>query len=141
MHLVADLVALVAPPLCAGCRAPLPRAGLVLCAGCVRGLPWLREACPRCALPRHRRGAGCPAAGAAFALAWSPLAYEGAARRLVQALKFPPALPLADVRAAQVAATLPPALRAVDALVPVPPPPARRRRRGFDPAGVLSAAV
>jgi hypothetical protein len=42
-----------------------------------------RAGCPRCGLPRHRRG-GLPAAGAAFALAWAPLAYEGVARDLVR---------------------------------------------------------
>jgi predicted amidophosphoribosyltransferase len=36
---------------------------------------------------------------------------------------------------------LPPALREVEALVPVPPHGGRRRRRGFDPAGVLAAAL
>src|SRR3954449_4508628 len=106
MSILAELLAILAPPACVACRAPLARADALVCAGCVRGLPWLRGACPRCALPRHRRG-GCPAAAAAFALAWSPLAYEGAARRLVQARKFRAALPLADVMAAQVAANLP----------------------------------
>ena len=43
--------------------------------------------------------------------------------------------------AAQVAAGLPPALRGVDAVVPVPPHRGRRRRRGFDPAGVLARAL
>ena len=35
---------------------------------------------------------GCPAAGAGFDRAWAPLAYEGAARDLVAALKFRAAL-------------------------------------------------
>ncbi len=96
--------------------------------------------CPRCALPRHRR-AGCAAAGAAFATAWSPLAYDGVARELVQALKFRGALPLADLMAAHVAAGLPAGLRGVDAVVPVPAHPGRRWKRGFDPAGVLARGV
>jgi predicted amidophosphoribosyltransferase len=138
---LAELLALVSPPACAACRAPLGAAGTPVCAACIRALPWLRgRACPRCALPRHRRG-GCPAAGAAFALAWAPLAYEGVARELVRALKFRAALPLGELLAAQVAAGLPPALRAVDAVVPVPPHPGRRRRRGFDPAGLLAGGV
>ena len=67
----------------------------LLCADCLRALPWLRgRRCPRCGLPRHRRG-GCPAARAAFARSWAPMAYEGAARALVQALKFRAALPAA----------------------------------------------
>ena len=123
------------PPACAACRAPLREADRLVCAACVRELPWLRGVrCPRCGLPRHRRG-GCPAAGAAFAGAWAPLAYEGVARRLVGALKFGGALPLAGLMAAHVAANLPAGLRDAEAIVPVPaargaPPPPRVRPRG-----------
>jgi predicted amidophosphoribosyltransferase len=139
---LAELVALIAPPACAACRAPLAGAELRLCPACVRALPWLRgRPCPRCALPRHRGRSGCPAAGAAFAAAWAPLAYEGVARDLVAALKFRAAVQLADLMAAQVAAGLPAALREVEAVVPVPPHRGRRRRRGFDPAGLLAAAL
>jgi ComF family protein len=138
---IAELVALIAPPACAACAAPLPAADRLVCAACLRALPWLgRGCCPRCALPRHRRG-GCSAARAAFSSAWAPLAYEGVARELVQALKFRGALPLAALMAAQMAANLPPPLRAADAIVPVPAHPWRRRRRGFDPAGLLAAAL
>jgi predicted amidophosphoribosyltransferase len=136
-----ELLALLAPPACAACRRPLTAGAPLLCPDCRRGLPWLRgPGCPRCGLPRHRRG-GCPAAGAAFALAWAPLAYDGVARDLVQALKFRGALPVGRLMAAQLAAGLPPALRGVDAVVPVPPHRGRRRRRGFDPAGVLAQAL
>jgi predicted amidophosphoribosyltransferase len=108
---LAELVAVVVPPACAACRAPLPRATLRLCAGCARALPWLpRRLCPRCGLPSHRRG--CPAAGAAFTRAWAPLAYEGVARELVAALKFRGALPLATLMAAHMAVNLPADLRA-----------------------------
>lgn len=138
---LAELVSLIAPPACAGCRAPLPAADRFVCAPCVRSLPWLGvRCCPRCALPRHRR-TGCPAARAAFAVAWAPLAYDGVARDLVQALKFRGALPLAGLMAAQMAANLPPPLRVADAVVAVPPHPGRRRRRGFDPAGLLAGAL
>jgi len=141
VHAIAELLALLAPPACTACRRPLAAAAPLLCPACTRALPWLRgPGCPRCGLPRHRRG-GCPAAGAAFALAWAPLAYDGVARELVQALKFRGALPAGGLMAAQLAAGLPPALRGVDAVVPVPPHGGRRRRRGFDPAGVLARAL
>lgn len=147
-----EALALVAPPSCAACRAPLAVARLVLCPACAARLPWLpRRCCPRCGLPSHR-GRRCPAAGASFDRAWAPLAYDGVARELVAALKFRGALPLAGLMAAHVAANLPADLRprvgrahgiaAPDlAIVPVPPQRARRRRRGFDPAGVLAAGV
>jgi predicted amidophosphoribosyltransferase len=157
----AELLAIVAPPACIACREPLRAADELLCGACLRALPWLRGGrCPRCALPRHRRG-GCPAARAAFARAWSPMAYEGAARALVQGLKFRAALPAADVMAAQLAATFPDelrdgfagalpdesprgpaaAVRAAAIVVPVPPQRRRRRARGFDPAGALAARL
>jgi len=138
---LAELLALLAPPACAACRAPVGRADALVCAACLRALPWLgRGSCPRCALPAHRRG-GCPAGAASFERAWAPLAYDGPARALVAALKFRGALPLAGLMAAQVAANLPEALRAADAVVPVPPQPARGRRRGYDPAALLAAGV
>jgi predicted amidophosphoribosyltransferase len=136
---LAGLIALVAPPACVACRAPLGGAGEALCQACRRGLPWLRGSrCPRCALPRHRAGA-CPAAAAAFDAAWAPLAYDATARALVHALKFRAALPVARTMAAHVAATLPAGL--AGPVVPVPAQPARRRRRGFDPAQALAAAL
>jgi predicted amidophosphoribosyltransferase len=134
---LAELLAIVAPPACMACREPLQRADDLLCPDCLRALPWLRGwRCPRCGLARHRR-AGCPAARAAFARAWAPMAYEGAARALVQALKFRAALPAAGVMSAQLAATLPDELRG-DLVVPVPPQQRRRRVRGFDPASALA---
>jgi ComF family protein len=137
-----QLLSILVPPACAVCRRSLRGAGAVACAGCLRRLPWLRgHRCPRCALPRHR--AGCPAATAAFDRAWAPLAYEGAARDLVAALKFRAALPVAGLMAAHLAANLPLDLRggAPLAVVPVPAHRGRRRRRGFDPAALLAAAL
>jgi len=136
---LAELLAIVAPPACVACREPLGRADQLVCGGCLAALPWLRgRRCDRCGLPSHRRER-CPAAGAAFARAWSPMAYDGAARALVGALKWHGALPAAGLMAAQLAAVLPP-LRAV-AVVPVPPQRRRRRTRGFDPAGLLASAL
>ena len=156
---LAELLAVVVPPVCVACRAALPRAELWLCAACTQALPWLpARTCPRCGLVSHR--GGCPAAQAAFDRAWAPLAHDGVARELVAALKFRGALPVAALMAAHVAANLPEDLRAPTtgppaptatgprfvppaafALVPVPPQAARARRRGFDPAGVLAAAI
>lgn len=142
IRVVSELLAVVVPPACIACRTPLLRADLRLCPGCTRALPWLPgRTCRRCGLPSHRRG--CPAAGAAFARAWAPLAYDGVARELVAALKFRGALPVAALMAAHVAANLPADVRAglPAALVPVPPQASRRRRRGFDPAAELAAGL
>lgn len=142
--MLAEVVALVVPPRCAACGAPGRRAADVLCAACRRGLPWLTPpCCARCALPltaRHR----CPARDAAFDAAWSAVAYDGAARQAMHALKFAAARPLAGVMAAQIAANAPPDLllgRADTTLVAVPPHPLRRRTRGFDPAQLIATAL
>jgi predicted amidophosphoribosyltransferase len=141
VHLLRELIAVVAPPGCAACGRALVRSAERLCTECTRALPWLHGGCPRCGLPAHR-GRRCPAAHAAYPRAWAPLAYEGVARRLVAALKFRGALPAADLMAAHIAANLPMSLRDPAAvLVPVPAAPARRRARGFDPARVLTAAL
>jgi predicted amidophosphoribosyltransferase len=140
-HLADELVALLVPPACLSCRRPLARAGEALCAPCRSGLPWLPELrCRRCGLPSPCRP--CPAAGAPFAEAWAPLAHDGTARLLVAALKFRGRLPVADLMAAQIAATSPPGLLAPPAmLVPVPAVAARRRARGFDQAERLARAL
>jgi predicted amidophosphoribosyltransferase len=135
---------ILAPPLCLACGEV---ARDTLCAACRAAMPWLRDACPRCALPRPC--APCPAVRQGFAAAWAPVVHDGPARALVHALKFHAHLAAADVMAAQMAAALvgplagaaarPPALPLADAaLVPVPFAAERRRRRGFDPADLLA---
>jgi len=146
-RLRAELLAALAPPACLACRAPLRDLGAPLCPACRRALPWIRSPrCVRCGLPPPCGGAGttggCPARAHAYARAWAPLAHEGPARQLVAALKFRGALPLAQLMAAQIAATLPRELLAGGAaLVPVPLHPARRRARGFDQAALIARAL
>jgi predicted amidophosphoribosyltransferase len=138
----AELLALLAPPACAHCRAPLAAGAVALCAACLRALPWLgARVCRRCGLPQHG-GRACPAAGAAYASAWAPVAYEGTAAALVRALKFRGALSVAELLAAQMAANAPPwALGQALAIVPAPAVAARARGRGFDPATLLAAGL
>jgi predicted amidophosphoribosyltransferase len=155
--MLAEVIALVVPPRCAACGAPGGRAAAVLCAACRRGLTWLpASCCPRCALPATAQRHCCPARRAAFDSAWAAVAYDGAARDAMHALKFAAARPLADVMAAQIAANAPPALlgsgpvsgegsgagsRGGPTLVAVPPHPLRRRARGFDPAELIATAL
>jgi predicted amidophosphoribosyltransferase len=142
-RVLAEIVALFAPPACPACRAVLADAAAVVCPECRSTLPWLTgPRCPRCALPAPC--APCPARRAAFDRAWAPLEHAGPARALVNALKFEGALALADLMAAQIAAGTPPGLLGAGrsaALVPVPAHPARARRRGFDQAERLAAAL
>jgi predicted amidophosphoribosyltransferase len=139
---LAELLALIAPPLCLGCRAPVAARAVALCAACARGLPWLgTRTCRRCALPQHG-GRACPAAAARYATAWAPVAYQGTALALVRALKFRGALHVAELMAAQMAANAPPwATADAEAVVAVPPAPGRARRRGFDPATLIATGL
>jgi len=135
---LARIVALVAPPACLACEAP-SHPGASLCAACRAGLSWIGPGrCPRCGLPQPC--APCPARDAAFDAAWSAVAFDGAARALVHALKFRAAIAAADTMAAQIAANAPRALLN-GTLLAVPGDRGRRRRRGFDHALTLASAL
>ncbi len=137
--MLSTLLDVLAPPGCLACCSP--RVVGALCGPCRAALPFVRDPCPRCALPRRGgRCEDCPGRGAAFGAAWAPAAHAGPARDLVLALKLRGALGAADVMAAQIAAGSPAWLRS-GPLVPVPPVPARRRRRGFDPAERIASAL
>ena len=137
---LAELLALIVPPVCAVCHEPLSHSEDVVCATCRRALPWLHGArCGRCGLPSPCRP--CPGRVAAFDAAWAPVAYAGSARSVVTALKFRGGLALAGFMAAQIAAGAPPGLLEDATLVPVPLHPRRRRQRGFDQAQRLADAL
>jgi ComF family protein len=138
---LAAATAVLAPPACWGCRAPVV-AGQTLCPACRAEVRFLRGACcARCGLPVPC-GRRCPGAGSALDRAWAPVAFEGPARSLVHALKFRAALGVADVMAAQVVAGAPRGLLEPPAvLVPVPTHGVRRRARGFDHAEQLARAL
>jgi ComF family protein len=117
------LLSLLAPPLCAACGGIAGEAE-PLCGRCRSRLDWLG--------PLPVDAAGVPA--------WAPVAYSGAARDLVRALKFGGAWRAAETMAAQIAANAPEGLLAAS-LVPVPLHPRRRRRRGYDQAALLAKAL
>ena len=110
------MLALLAPPVCLVCGGPGER-DAALCPPCEAALPWIGDACPRCALPRCTR---CPAATAAFEAAYAPFAHAGVARDLLLALKLRRALPAADAMAGQMLRRAPPGLVAAATLVPIP---------------------
>jgi predicted amidophosphoribosyltransferase len=118
------LLSLAAPPLCWSCGAPA-RGDEPLCRSCRLRLCWL----------------GPAYAGIEGVRAWAPVAYEGPARALVQALKFRGAAGLAEAMAAPIVAGAPPGLLEAVVLVPVPLHRVRLRKRGFSQAQRLAAAV
>ena len=122
---LAELIWLVAPPLCWAC-ADTVRGGGPICRRCRGELRWLDT--------KPVVAGGVPA--------WAPLAYDGPARALVGGLKFRGAAALADSLAAPVVAGAPEGWLAGSAeLVPVPLHPARRRRRGFNQAERLASCM
>jgi predicted amidophosphoribosyltransferase len=120
-----ELVALAAPPMCAGCGEGCdPEAAL--CERCERDLA---------AAPRVIE-AGPPAVD--LALAASP--FDGVAREVVHGLKYARRLSLAGVAADAMVRALP-THESLDAVVPVPAGPWRWRWRGFDPAEEIAMAL
>jgi len=117
------LLDLLAPPLCWSCRSPAGR-GDPLCRACRRSLRFL-PAAPT-ALPGLET--------------WAPVAYDGAARDLVKALKFRGAAGVAGAMAALIVANAP-AGSLTGTLVPVPLHPARRRTRPYNQATRLAEAI
>jgi ComF family protein len=124
------LAAAVAPSMCWSC-SDLVRRGELLCGACRRSLHRLA---PEPVVLSGGR-------------VWAPVAYSGAARDLVRALKFRGALRAADFMAAQIVANAPPgALDEPDShdrctLVPVPLHPRRLRSRGYNQAAVIARAI
>jgi ComF family protein len=114
---------LLAPPFCWSCSGPARR-GDALCGGCRASLHRLAPE------PVWLSGVRV----------WAPVAYAGAARDLVGALKFREAIGVADEMAAQIAANSPPEFLG-GTLVPVPLHPRRLRSRGYNQAAAIAAAL
>jgi predicted amidophosphoribosyltransferase len=112
------------PPRCAVCGAGSPAREL-LCSGCARAI----AAGP----------AGRGAVAGVGSVTWAA-PYDGAARRLVAALKFRAGLGLAADAGRALAAALD-GVPGWWTVVAVPPAPLRARRRGFDPAELLATEL
>ena len=123
----AELVSVLVAPHCLCCRRPLARApaGPALCGGCRTEV---------------ERSPGFPLRADALDGGFAPLAYEGAGRALVGALKFSRLPAVAALGAALIADRAPAGWLEV-AVVPVPASPLRARRRGFDPAWEIASAL
>jgi ComF family protein len=146
-----DLLELLLPFRCAGCRRSVPR-GATLCAACDREIPRIGAAtcalCQEAAAAAGGRCAACALAASALDACCAAAWFEGAAASWVKRFKYAaPGLAGLDPAAEAVALALvreaagrvpgPPP----DAVVPVPLHTARMRRRGYAPAGILAAAV
>ncbi len=147
-----DLLDLLLPPFCAGCRRAVARHE-ALCALCDARLE--RTARGACALCQDAQPLAPGPLCAACAARPSPLAacvaaawFRGAAAAWVKRFKYaapglrgldPAAVAVACALIREAAERLPGPLP--DAIVPVPLHPARIRRRGFQPAVLLAEAA
>jgi predicted amidophosphoribosyltransferase len=123
----AEFVSVLAAPHCLCCRRPLARApvGPALCGACRAEID---------------RAPGYPLRADALDGGFAPLAYEGAGRVLVGALKFS-RLPAVSALAAALIADRAPVGWLDAAIVPGRASPLRARRRGFDPAWEIASAM
>jgi len=121
---LAELIALIAPPRCALCAGPCEVCS-ALCDPCERELVRLRPT-----------ATGIPG----LAAAWAAAPYRAVARDLVVSLKFGHRLQLAERAATAIADRAPPELLR-EPIVPVPAAPGRHRWRGFDAAEEIAKAL
>jgi predicted amidophosphoribosyltransferase len=138
-----ELLSLIVPPLCATCLEP-EFSGSALCPDCRARLVALPVArCRQCGAPVVRDSRDCRECRGrsfAFARAWSPFAYEGVGRRVVNALKSRGALALAGFMAGEIARRAPSGL-VEGTLVPVPVHARRKRLHGSNPAREIAEAL
>ncbi|WP_273389909.1 ComF family protein [Thermomonas hydrothermalis] len=123
------------PPRCLICAAP-GAPGRDLCPDCHATLPWLHQACPRCALPQPR-AQRCPACrqsdGGALTRVHAGFEYAFPLDQLLPRLKFHGDLAVARVLAHCLAERFA-GLPRPQVLVPVPLHRRRLRWRGYDQA-------
>lgn len=139
---LAALADLFYPQRCVGCER---RASDVLCRACFEALPAVGSPfCARCGLPTAFETPaceGCKNVDFCFESARAPLRYEGAARRLVHALKYRGYARVVEKVAVPLMLGVLDGGTHFDALVPVPLHRSRLRRRGFNQAGLLACGV
>ena len=134
------LLQAIAPAACVFCGAAYSGQRRPICDGCYAELPWIRQACGRCAIPVAATlsdGVYCPSCQAdppPYAAAAAPLGYAFPVDSAIKALKFRRKLHYvpAFVHALEVA--LPRIPGCPDAIVPVPLHWRRQTMRGFNQA-------
>ncbi|HVV69189.1 MAG TPA: ComF family protein [Gammaproteobacteria bacterium] len=126
------------PPLCALCRNPTTNAAL--CTLCLDELPWIKNACPRCARPlmgENRPCGNCLRAPPLYQILLAPFAYKPPLDHLVLALKFGNQFTYAEILGnllATVVADYYPQNYRPELIIPVPLHPQRLRERGYNQA-------
>jgi len=136
MSILEQLLAMIAPHACIGCRTE----GALLCTACVAGLPAFPSRCYRCGkrTPDYRTCRSCRASSGMYQMIVASI-YDGLSKELVHKLKF------ARGRAAayDMAQALAICFSASDATLisHIPTAPARVRQRGYDQAALIARAL
>ena len=132
------------PLRCVFCGTRTGYAGGQICGGCFDDLPWIKNACTRCAapvelaLPSGVHCASCQSRPPPFTITLAPLAYRFPVDAGLKALKFSRRLHYAAAFADVLAAQWQQLPGDVDALLPVPLHRRRQMWRGFNQARELS---
>ena len=134
---------------CLLCRAPVAAGGegsAPLCEGCLEGLPWNLNPCPRCAVPLPEENDGlcgpCLRRPPPWSRAFAPLRYTAPVDRLIQQFKFNGGLAEGRllsrlfIEALDERGDPPP-----ECILPVPLHPSRLRERGFNQSLELARPV
>jgi ComF family protein len=132
-----NLIDLVLPPRCGGCRS----VGAWLCDRCRRRIRRLEEPlCRRCGAEVESRRAGCGCRGRFRALLRlrSAVAYEGPVEQLIQRFKYQGWRRLSQPLALLLSERLVVEGLAASFVVPVPLHERRQRQRGFNQAELLA---
>ena len=139
MHLV-DLVELILPPRCGGCR----RVGAWLCVACRARIRRLEEPlCRRCGgeVESARRECGCRARLPSLTRLRSAVSYEGPAEAAIHRFKYEGWRRLAGPLAQLLAERLVVEGLGARWVIAVPLHPDRRRERGYNQAELLAVAL
>ncbi|MDH3378281.1 MAG: ComF family protein [Gammaproteobacteria bacterium] len=105
------------------------------CHGCLDDLPWVENACPRCATPLQGPGVCgvCQRSAPFYTRSIAALRYSWPVNRIVHAMKYQGQLDAVDTLAALMALKIEGQIaRIPQQLIPVPLHPRRLRTRGFN---------
>lgn len=128
---------------CAFCGTRTGYAGEQICSGCADDLPWIANACARCAVPLEAalpsgvNCATCQACPPPFTVTLAPLRYEFPVDAGLKALKFGRRLHYVAAFSGVLASQLERLPSNADALLPVPLHGRRQMLRGFNQAREL----
>jgi len=129
------------PGLCALCRNPTANAAL--CTPCLGELPWIKNACPRCAKPLMAENrqpmlcGDCLRAPPVYQTLLAPFEYQSPIDHLVLALKFGNQFTYAQILGNLLAAAVANYYHQSnwpELIIPVPLHPQRLRERGYNQA-------